>query len=284
MGVSFLRIKPKTYPVYARSLRYAITQVLKPYYMSSIDQSSFYTSIPSELICPICSDILHNPVITPCQHLFCEHDLLQWFIRAPDEGDRSQRCPQCNTVCKPDTIKKAGRIITNIIGDLERRCEQSNCTWIGPSRNYERHLKTCACSNTNTNTNTSELGYESKTSDNNTTTNNNHEISQDNPNPESSSRKLRALYLRRKLEEATAEQKEASRHGSKEVSLLHRQLAELVQHNKGLSERNRELDRQNQQYKERCNLLERALLGPDAVDSFDKAREDSLREARKYME
>lgn len=55
------------------------------------------------------------------------------------------------------------------------------------------------------------------------------------------SRKLRALYLRRKLEEATAEQKEASRHGSKEVSLLHRQLAELVQHNKGLSERNREL-------------------------------------------
>ena len=254
--------------------------------MSSIDQSSFYTSIPSELICPICSDILHNPVITPCQHLFCEHDLLQWFIRAPDEGDRSQRCPQCNTVCKPDTIQKAGRIITNIIGDLERRCEQSNCTWIGPSRNYERHLKTCACSNTNTNTNTntSELGYESKTSDNNTNNNNNHEISQDNPNPESSSRKLRALYLRRKLEEATAEQKEASRHGSKEVSLLHRQLAELVQHNKGLSERNRELDRQNQQYKERCNLLERALLGPDAVDSFDKAREDSLREARKYME
>jgi hypothetical protein len=100
----------------------------------------------------------------------------------------------------------------------------------------------------------------------------------------SSTRKLRVLYLRRQLEEAAAEQRKASRQGSKEVSLLHRQLAELVQHNKDLNERNRELDRQVGQYKERCNLLERALLGQDAVDSFDKAREESLREARKYME
>ena len=231
--------------------------------------SSYFTApVPCDLLCPICSDVLHNPVVTPCQHLFCENDLLQWFVRAPvNQGERpSQRCPQCNTVCAPDSIRPAGRIITNILGDLERRCEHSQCTWTGRCEEYARHLK-----------GHDEDHVESKRSAANDATTTRAKTS-------SSSQKLRALYLRQKLEAATAEQRENSRLGSKEVSLLHRQLAELVQHNKGLSKRNRELDRQVQQYKERCSILERALLGQDAVDSFDKAREESMAAARKYME
>ena len=243
---------------------------------------SFTSAIPSELVCPICSELCVNPVVTPCDHLFCEHDLLQWFVRAPDDqGPKpSQRCPQCNTVCKPDSIRPAGRIITSIIGDLERRCDKKDCSWVGFNRDYERHLKLCKDRGSESKFNdTKESSSNSNSSSSNSSSNtNNHNSSS------SSSSQLRALYLCRKLEEATAEQQEASRHGSKEVSLLHRQLAELVQHNKGLSEHNRELKRQLEQYKHRCNILERALLGQDAVDSFDKARADSLREARKYME
>ena len=202
-------------------------------------------------------------MVTPCQHLFCEHDLLQWFVRAPDDQGHkpSQRCPQCNTVCAPDSIQPAGRIINNILGDLERRCAHPDCNWKGTADDYERHCKLEEHT-------PSKIGASLKK--NRTTT--------------SSSQNLRALYLRRKLEQATAEQEEKNRHGSSQVNQLHRQLAELVQHTKGLNRRNRELDRQLQQYKERCGILERALLGQDAVDSFDKAREESLAAARKYME
>ena len=236
-------------------------------------RSFYYTSpVPCDLQCPICSDVLQNPVVTPCQHLFCEHDLLQWFVRAPDDqGDKpSQRCPQCNTVCAPDSIQPAGRIINNILGDLERRCAHPDCNWKGTADNYERHCKSCV---EEQHTSESKIGASLNKNSTTTTT-----------TPSSSSQNLRALYLRRKLEQATAEQEEKNRHGSSQVNQLHRQLAELVQHTKGLNRRNRELDRQLQQYKERCGILERALLGQDAVDSFDKAREESLAAARKYME
>jgi hypothetical protein len=226
--------------------------------------SSYFTSpVPSDLLCPICSDVLQSPVVTPCQHLFCENDLLQWFVASNEKGEKpSQRCPQCNTVCDPDSIKKAGRIITNILGDLERRCAESGCDWRGSCDEYKRHLKICSESKRPSH------DLESKT----------------NNTAPKSKQKLRALYLRRKLEEATAEQREASRHGSSQVNHLHRQLAELVQHNKGLSKRNRELTQKLEQYKERCTILERALLGQDAVDSFDRAREESLAAARRYMQ
>jgi hypothetical protein len=240
-------------------------------------RSFYYTSpVPCDLQCPICSDVLQNPVVTPCQHLFCEHDLLQWFVRAPDDqGDKpSQRCPQCNTVCAPDSIQPAGRIINNILGDLERRCAHPDCNWKGTADNYERHCKSCV---EEQHTNTSESKIGASLNKNSTTTT-------PTLTTTSSSQNLRALYLRRKLEQATAEQEEKNRHGSSQVNQLHRQLAELVQHTKGLNRRNRELDRQLQQYKERCGILERALLGQDAVDSFDKAREESLAAARKYME
>ena len=108
--------------------------------MSSSEESFFTAPIPCDLLCPICSDILKNPVLTPCQHLFCEQDLLQWFCRAPDDqGERpSQRCPQCNTICAPDSIKPAGRLLCNILGDLERRCAVESCTWTGKNCDYAR--------------------------------------------------------------------------------------------------------------------------------------------------
>ena len=254
--------------------------------MSSSEEPFFTAPIPCDLLCPICSDILKNPVLTPCQHLFCEQDLLQWFCRAPDDqGERpSQRCPQCNTVCAPDSIKPAGRLLCNILGDLERRCAVESCTWTGKNCDYARHYEICSVKNSDTKQPSVEEADEKSQKSQKSQRNSREGSSTRNSRKGSSTRNLRVLYLRRQLEEAAAEQREASRQGSKEKRLLHRQLAELVQHNKNLSERSRELDRQVQQYKERCNILERALLGQEAVDSFDKAREDSLREARKYME
>lgn len=69
--------------------------------------------VSAELYCPICACVLENPVQTPTEHLFCEDELLEWMIQ-------SDVCPVTKNKLNPDDIRKPGRIITNLLGELER--------------------------------------------------------------------------------------------------------------------------------------------------------------------
>ena len=61
------------------------------------DQFVHPERISSQLICPICTQVLDNPVQTPTDHLFCEDELLEWL-------SRSTMCPATNTPLDPDSI------------------------------------------------------------------------------------------------------------------------------------------------------------------------------------
>ena len=52
----------------------------------------------AELICPICHNVVENPVQTPSEHLFCEDELLEWLVQ-------STICPVTNTPLDASTIK-----------------------------------------------------------------------------------------------------------------------------------------------------------------------------------
>lgn len=95
--------------------------------------------ISSQLICPICTSVLERPVQTPSEHLFCEDELLEWMTR-------SQMCPVTNTKLDPDTIKKPGRIIVNMLAELEMYCPNRihGCQWIGSSDQVTIHKKKCS--------------------------------------------------------------------------------------------------------------------------------------------
>ena len=71
--------------------------------------------ISSQLICPICTQVLDRPVQTPSEHLFCEDELLEWMTR-------SQFCPVTNSKLEPDSIKRPGRVILNMLAELDRYC------------------------------------------------------------------------------------------------------------------------------------------------------------------
>lgn len=92
--------------------------------------------ISSQLLCTICQEVLEKPVQTPCEHLFCEDELLEWLLR-------KETCPVDQTIINPDEICKASRIITNMLGELERYCKfkDKGCEWAGPSDRLKNHLE-----------------------------------------------------------------------------------------------------------------------------------------------
>lgn len=94
--------------------------------------------ISSQLICPICTQVLDNPVQTSSEHLFCEEELLEWLTR-------SNLCPVTKTELDPTSIRKPGRIVMNMLSELELRCPNTvhGCSWIGQNGQLSHHLKSC---------------------------------------------------------------------------------------------------------------------------------------------
>lgn len=95
--------------------------------------------ISSELICPICTQVLKNPVQTPSEHLFCEEELLEWM-------SHSTLCPVTQSELDPASIKRPGRIIMNMLGELEMYCPNrcNGCCWVGTMDTLKAHIGSCS--------------------------------------------------------------------------------------------------------------------------------------------
>ena len=96
--------------------------------------------ISSQLICPICTQVLDRPVQTATEHLFCEDELLEWMTR-------SDLCPITKTKLDPSQIRKPGRIVLNMLAELEMYCKNRphGCTWTGSREHLLKHQEECTC-------------------------------------------------------------------------------------------------------------------------------------------
>ena len=87
-------------------------------------------SLVERYLCPICQEILYEPVQTSCGHLFCGRCL---------KGVRSKNCPSCRAefVREPIEDKFNEREIRNLIV----KCQNSSrgCEWEGELGNVESH-------------------------------------------------------------------------------------------------------------------------------------------------
>jgi hypothetical protein len=103
-----------------------------------IDQFVHPERISSQLICPICTLVLTNPVQTSTDHLFCEDELLEWMTR-------SNLCPVTKSVLDPASIRKPSRIILNMLAELQVYCSNKceGCTWTGPQESLPTHMLEC---------------------------------------------------------------------------------------------------------------------------------------------
>lgn len=98
--------------------------------MESKPQCTSVEPVTHDYLCPICQEILHDPILTECcGHRYCK--------RCMDHALRvSQQCPMCRASgfrVLPD--KRTQREI----GELEVRCEEAGCSWTGKYRELPDH-------------------------------------------------------------------------------------------------------------------------------------------------
>uniref|UniRef100_A0A8C4Q868 E3 ubiquitin-protein ligase NRDP1 n=1 Tax=Eptatretus burgeri TaxID=7764 RepID=A0A8C4Q868_EPTBU len=79
----------------------------------------FEGGVDEELICPICSGVLEDPLQAPqCEHAFCGACIREWL-------SRQQTCPVDRSVVTPAHLKPVPRIMRNMLSKLHIRCENA---------------------------------------------------------------------------------------------------------------------------------------------------------------
>ncbi len=97
--------------------------------------SHFFLDIPpDDLICPICHDIMNNPVQCFEGHGYCKICIEKWL-------DQHSTCPiSCNPLDSSQLTPI--RIVKNLIDNLIVKCPK-NCLWKGKLFTEELHLLEC---------------------------------------------------------------------------------------------------------------------------------------------
>ena len=118
-------------PVTSRSLNTPVVPVLKYSYCSKEYQFiSKDKSFVERYLCPICQEILYEPVQTSCGHLFCGRCL---------KKVRSKNCPSCRVEFEEEP--RRDKFNEREIRNLKVKCQNSSrgCEWEGELGNVESH-------------------------------------------------------------------------------------------------------------------------------------------------
>lgn len=82
-------------------------------------------AVPEDLRCPLCFEVLQDPVEgSCCQNPFCRRCLSQALTR-------DQRCPLCRKAMRAEDMQVAHRSVRSRLGKLMRRCPRHGCGWTG---------------------------------------------------------------------------------------------------------------------------------------------------------
>ena len=116
----------------SRSLNTPVVPVILKYSYCS-KEYQFITHVESfveRYLCPICQEILYEPVQTSCGHLFCKKCL---------KGVQSKNCPSCRAEFEEDP--RRDKFHEREIRNLIVKCQNSSrgCEWEGELGNVESH-------------------------------------------------------------------------------------------------------------------------------------------------
>ena len=106
-----------------------------------VDQSDAYLK---ELECPICRDIVSEPLLTSCGHLFCRecHSKLGGGYHSPEDGYRTVWRIQC-PMCQQQHTTVQDKFNERRVKALQVRCTnyQYGCKWVGNLDDEMQHRK-----------------------------------------------------------------------------------------------------------------------------------------------
>ncbi|KAK6166254.1 hypothetical protein SNE40_022999 [Patella caerulea] len=99
----------------------------------------FQGEVDEELICPICSCVLEDPLQSPqCEHAFCAACIHEWLTRQPT-------CPVDRSPIMPNQLKPVPRILRNLLSRLMIACDNANygCTSVVKLDMLQTHIQEC---------------------------------------------------------------------------------------------------------------------------------------------
>ncbi|CAL8235874.1 unnamed protein product [Boreogadus saida] len=103
------------------------------------DVVRFQGEVDEDLLCPICSGVLEEPVQAPhCEHAFCNACITQWFAQ-------QQICPVDRTVVTLAHLRPVPRIMRNMLSKLQISCDNAGFGCVATLRldQLQSHLKDC---------------------------------------------------------------------------------------------------------------------------------------------
>ncbi|GBM70187.1 E3 ubiquitin-protein ligase NRDP1 [Araneus ventricosus] len=103
------------------------------------DIARFKGEVDEELICPICSGVLQEPLQAPiCEHAFCKVCLNEWL-------SRKNSCPVDREVIAPNELKPPPRILRNLLSRLLIMCDNASlgCTAVVKLEQLGIHQQGC---------------------------------------------------------------------------------------------------------------------------------------------
>lgn len=99
---------------------------------------NFVNKPDDELICSICHSVFCNPVMSPCDHVFCRLCITKWL-------QNNRNCPICRKRVPRYSIKQIVPIVKNLIMKLTLYCKNKDqgCESQFSLEGCESHMKEC---------------------------------------------------------------------------------------------------------------------------------------------
>ncbi|XP_067686819.1 E3 ubiquitin-protein ligase NRDP1-like [Haliotis asinina] len=99
----------------------------------------FEGDVDEELICPICSGVLEEPLQAPqCEHAFCAGCIHEWLTRQPT-------CPVDRSPITSNQLKQVPRILRNLLSRLHIKCDNASygCMAVIKLDLLQSHVQEC---------------------------------------------------------------------------------------------------------------------------------------------
>ena len=108
------------------------------------EEERFENEVDSTLLCPICSNVLKDPVQCPNEHYCCRSCIVKHL------HENSETCPTCQHHLTEETLRKPPRLLTNMLHNLKIRCDHAKrgCRELIKLEFLDHHVKSCGYSPT----------------------------------------------------------------------------------------------------------------------------------------